>query len=64
MTRIIDILSKYDARDKEICVRYNGKKYLIVNYSPTIPIDLLYLPCLLKIKNDLILFDIYNDNSN
>ena len=64
MTRIIDILSKYDARDKEICVRYNGKKYLIVKYSTTIPIDLLYFPCSVKIQNDLILFYVYNDNSN
>lgn len=64
MTRIIDILSKYDARDKEIWVRYNGKKYLVVKYNTTIPISLLYLPCSVKIQNDLILFDIYNDNVN
>ena len=64
MTRIIDVLSKYDARNKEIWVRYNGKKYLVVKYNTTIPIVLLYRPCSVKIQGDLILFDIYNDNIN
>lgn len=64
MTRIIDILSKYDARNKEIWVRYNGKKYLVVKYNTTIPIVLLYRSCSVKIQGDLILFDIYNDNVN